>query len=372
MFAEQPPVRVEVSRPRLVEGGSGVLRVRVVNVSGESITCTLGMQGALTDAWRDTPTVLAPGRKADRGVNTKHLARGLFVVHVSVDVERSDGSITRFVGQVDREVDALASGSAAISVNITGGDGAVIDASQLRLGNLDEASRFAGGTQFEVIELGVDSVGSGPSRVMLADQRGPKLLVISGDRLVIGRDSEQSDLVVPDPAVSGVHVEITKSEGRFVVHHRSRTNTTVLNQSSVTSERSAALRDGEESTLVLSGTWRCLIRLIHDEGTASSVRRGLVDRGVPVASSSADGAAGVLFTPHASCGPGFVPVLWLSTAMRLGDARLGNLRDPGIVLSAFRGLHEVRLSSDARVLSISSLRVTDPIGGTLTVADLRA
>lgn len=363
MFADQPAVRVEVSRPRLVEGGSGVLRLRVVNVSNESLTCTLGMQGALTDAWQDTPTVLAPGRKADRGVTIKDLARGLFVVHVSVDVERSDGATARFVGQIDREVDALASGPAINNVHITGDAHVLSDVTFFQ----SPEHRLNQG-EYEEVELAPSSADIGLSRVTIADRQGLKLHVITGDRIVIGRDPK-SDLVFPDRVVSNVHVEITKAAGRFVVHQRSRTNTTVLNQSSVMEDLPAILPKGEDSTLVLSGTCRCRIRVIQGDGTAASVRRGLVERGMPVASSSADGIAGLLLTPDASGGQGFVPVLWLNTAMRVAEAGIDGLGDANIVLSAFCGLQGVQLADDGRVLSVSHLRVNAQLGRGCRVVD---
>lgn len=358
MVGDQPPVRVEVSRPRLVEGGSGVLRVRVVNVSGESITCTLGMQGALTDAWRDTPTVLAPGRKADRGVTIKDLARGLFVVHVSVDVEWSDGATARFVGQVDREVDALASGPAINNVQITG-DATVL--SDVTFFPSPERKLHQG--EYEEVELAPSSVDIGLNRVTLADRQGPRLHVITGDRIVIGRDHGRADVLVSkaEETVSRVHVEFEKKGGEVVLHHRSGTNTTLLCDAGVTEGRPVTLGHDDDFTLVLGGTWKCRFRVFRDDVVPRYVGRGLIERGVAAGPSSAEGIAAVLFTPENQGSPESMPVLWLCTAVRLCALGLEGIQDQHIVLSAFYGLQEIRLADDGRVLSLISLCVNKRI-----------
>lgn len=369
---EQPPIRIEVSRPRLTEGAPGVLRVRMVNLTGEPLTCALSVQGSLTDGWTDTPTLLPPGGTGERRVPTRDQTRGTFVVHVSADIIEGVGGLSaRYVGQIDREIDALSSGAAAISVNIAGGDGAVIDASQLRLGQSDELRNIRGHVEYEAVDLVADQIGSGLIRATIADHRGLRLHVVTGDRLVIGRDPERADLVATPGVVSGVHVEIAKLAEQFICHHRSGTNRTLLNQSSVTGDRSVTLSEDTDSTLLLGGEWRCRIRVIRHDETAASVRRGLIERGMPVESPGSNGIAGLLFLPDNEGGTEFVPMLWLNTAARLHDAVLDEIDDRGIVLSAFCGLQAVRLADDGRVLSVSDLCIDVRIGESYRVVDGR-
>lgn len=369
MFTDQSPVGIQVSRPRLAEGAHGVLRVRMTNRTPESLCCTLGMLGTLTDDWWDTPTVLAAGRTVERRVQTAATSRGSYVVHVSADVEHA-GFAGRLTGQIDREVSEIASGAAQNSLTIIGGDGSVIDASQLRLGGSDAMNRVGDDAVYEAVELFVDSHSAALHSATLVTSQGRRLRVVCGERVIIGRDPSQADLVAAEEAVSRVHVEIVRNDNRYVLRHRSRTNATTLNQTAVTEEQPVPMPTDGEITIVLGGLWSCAIRTLHGGEVATTVRRGLIERGFHLGGRNAviDDVAGWLFTPDPHATRQSAPLLWLSTAVRLTDIDFFSVEDRCVALSAFHSLQEVRLADDGRVLSVSDLRAgTNIVGGHIAV-----
>lgn len=368
----KPPVRIEVSRPRLIELGPGVLRVRIVNDSNELLTCTLDLRGAVTDHWRDTPTMLVSGRSAERRVPILPSPRGEYIINIAADIERADGSRERFVGHIDREVEAPSSGPAAISVNISGGDGSVIDASELRLGSGSMTGMPDARPEYEQVELSAESIGQRLCRATLVDDRGHLLHVITGDRLIIGRDPDQTDVPALGHAVSRVHAGFVRVEGKLVVRHLSRTNTTVLNKLSVIEGRDVILPEDQVSMLDLGAQWRCEVSPIFSSETIKDLRRGLIERGFSMNAFSSDPShvAGLLLTPDAGQVPLNERYLWINSAVDLSAVSTSRHEESVIMLLANAGLQAARLGAQGSLLEITDLRVGMPLwGGRFRVMD---
>ncbi len=71
---------------------------------------------------------------------------------------------------------------------------------------------------------------------------GVRELPLDGKRLIIGRNSEYADLVIPDPSVSRVHAMILQSGGHYTVKDMESTAGTLLNRKKI---RECCLNPGD-------------------------------------------------------------------------------------------------------------------------------
>lgn len=71
---------------------------------------------------------------------------------------------------------------------------------------------------------------------------GVRELPLDGKRVIIGRNSEYADLVVPDPSVSRVHAMLLFSGGHYVIKDMESTGGTLLNGKKI---REVALKPGD-------------------------------------------------------------------------------------------------------------------------------
>lgn len=357
---DQPmPVVVEVSRGARTEGERGVLYIRVTNLSGEQLTCTLGISGDLTGAWRDAPTLMAPGASAKRPINTNPLPRGSYIAHLSAEIQPTLGPPFTLVGHFDRYISALESGPASVNVNVHAGDASAVDASSMsiNLGDREPSNRWD--VMYESIELVRSSSAVGPDAALLIGGNGARLRVVTGDRVVVGRDAERADIVASSMAVSRVHAELRRDRAGYTLGHISSTNETVLNAKRVFEERPMTLPLARTSSLELGGSagWRCRVHPLAPSSIVEPVRRGLSERGrVPGPDFGRDDTPpGLLLVPDDDGGDS-TPVLWLESVVRVAEIGVFDGVSPRLVLAMVEGLHEIDLDDDGRVCSVGVLQ----------------
>ncbi|MCA9310452.1 MAG: FHA domain-containing protein [Phycisphaerales bacterium] len=339
------PILLEVStHRRLVDGAPGLLDLRLTNPGQETLYARVALHGELVD-WTSTLEVIQPGAVVEIPVPTRPAGRGTYLCGVHVTAQGSDGLQVTLIGRFDREVAPAATSSASYHVNISAGDGAVIDAAHLRVGQDAPATQRAQ-PAYSPVPLRADPLAGALTCCNLTDTSGGATMgVLSGPTLSIGRQRDLVDLAVPDHhhQVSRLHCRLSASGGTLWLEHLATTNTTRLNEEEVLGR--VPLPMSGPSRVLLGRQTMLELTPLGDAGVGADFRRALAEQGI-VKQSEANAPDGGLLLKLQDPDSGRSSLhLWLLGTVRLGDIPDAPPSWTTLVLATFPELFQAELGA---------------------------
>lgn len=357
-LTESCPILLEVStHRRLIEGGPGLVDLRLTNVSqaGDAYV-RVGLSGELIDAWAAPLEVIPAGGHVVVRVRTAGMPRGTYLVAVRLSVEASDGLMSTLVGHFDRDVESAGVTGPSYHLSITGGDGSVIDAEHLRVGADAYPLPEKRAATYEQVLLRADPLTSALKSCILTDSAGTRRLhVLTGSVLAIGRDRDNVNLPVNERynQVSRLHCRLTADEHGVWLDHVATTNTTRLNDTEV--PRRVSVPVSESSRVLLARQCEIEVTPLTHVAIEQGMRRHLADRGVALPQPLTPGLGGILIRMMDENVNRSELYLWVLGTVRLCDIPDAPQAWAPLALASIPELFGMELSPEGAILTATGV-----------------